>query len=145
VPQRKRAERRATPIHLIDTNVLLRFLIGDDPPKAARAKALMQRVERGEETIELVDEVVTETAWTLERFYKVPRAEIARNLAAVLSFSGMRASSRSVVLLALQVYATSTADFVDCVLAARARHKNVGVYTFDETDFKKLGVAWETP
>lgn len=32
MPRRRRAEgRAATPLHLIDTNVILRFLIGDDP------------------------------------------------------------------------------------------------------------------
>ena len=47
MPRRKKDSRQAG--HLLDTNVLMRFLIGDDPPKAARAKALMERVERGED------------------------------------------------------------------------------------------------
>ncbi len=144
MPRRRKGESRAAvPLHLPDTNVILRFLIGDDEPKAARATALMERVERGEEWIELADEVVTETVWTLESFYKVPRAETAQKLAGLVSLPGIRVASRDVVLQALHLYASSGADFVDCLLAARSRERGFPVYAFDETDFKRLNVSWE--
>lgn len=146
MPRRKKGEGRpAAPVHLLDTNVILRFLVGDDPPKAARAAALMKRVERAEETVEVSDEVLTETVWTLESFYKVPRIETARKLAAFLTLSGVRVSSRELVLQALQIYASSNADFVDCLLTARSRHRKIPVYTFDETDFRKMDIVWEKP
>jgi predicted nucleic-acid-binding protein len=145
VPQRKRAEPPAARIPLVDTNVLIRFLIGDDPPKAAKAKALMQRVEGGDEAVDLVEGVVVETVWTLERHYKVPRLDIAQRLAAILSYPGIRSRSRGLLLQALQTYATLNVDFVDCLLAARSKDRSAFVYTFDETDFKKLGADWKTP
>jgi predicted nucleic-acid-binding protein len=146
VPRRKKAEeRQPLLIHLLDTNVILRFLIGDDPTKAARATGLMKRVERGQEIVDIPEEVLTETVWTLESFYKVPRAETARHLAGLLSFSGVRTHSRGVLIQALQGYASSNADFVDCMLAARSQHRKVPVYTFDQTDFKTLEADWEMP
>jgi uncharacterized protein len=146
VPQRKKVEsQRTVPYHLIDTNVILRFLIGDDPPKAARATALMSRVERNQEVVEISDEVLTETVWTLESFYRVPRSEAAQNLAALLNLSGVRMDKRDVLLQALQNYASSSADFVDCLLAARSQRRKIPVYTFDESDFKKLDADWEKP
>jgi predicted nucleic acid-binding protein len=146
VPRRKKGDGRpAPPLHPLDTNVILRFLIADDPPRAARAAALMDRVERAEESVELADEVVTETVWTLESFYKVPRAEIVERLAALLNLPGVRAVSRDAILHALHLYASSGADFVDCLLAARSRQRGVPIYTFDETDFKRLNVSWDKP
>ena len=146
MPRPKKDKKRpAVPLHLIDTNVILRFLIGDDQPKAGRAAALMDRVERGEECVELPDEVLTETVWTLESYYEVPRAETTQKLAALLNFAGVRTTSPGTVLQALHLYASSKADFVDCLLAARSRERGVPVYTFDETDFKRLNVAWEKP
>jgi predicted nucleic-acid-binding protein len=146
VPRRKKADQvGAVSVHLIDTNVLLRFLIGDDPAKAVRANALMERVERGEEAVDIPDEVLTETVWTLESFYKVPRTEVAQSLTGLLNLSGVHSRQRDVLVQALQDYANSNADFVDCMLAARSRHRRIPVYTFDETDFKKLHVAWEKP
>jgi predicted nucleic acid-binding protein len=74
VPRRKKVNSpQSTPLHLIDTNVILRFLIGDDPPKAARAAALMERLEHGAEEVLLPEEVLTETVWTLESLYEANR------------------------------------------------------------------------
>ena len=144
MPQRKKDEKAAR-VHLIDTNILLRFLIGDDPPKATRAKALMKRVENAEELVEIPPEVLTETVWTLKSFYRVPPPEIAQRLTEILSFSGDRSDSREALLKALQTYGTSNADFVDCLLAARSDEQKKIVYTFDESDFKKLPGSWEKP
>jgi uncharacterized protein len=146
VPRRKKAERApTTPLHFIDTNVILRFLIGDDPPKATRATALFERVERGQERVVVPEEVLTETVWTLQSFYEIPREETAQKLAALLSFAGVQAASRDVLLQSLHIYASSNADFVDCLLAARCRESGIPVYTFDETDFKRLKVPWHKP
>jgi predicted nucleic-acid-binding protein len=143
-PRNARA-RRSVPVHLVDTNVILRYLIGDDPPSAAKATALMKRVERAEEEIFLPDDIVAETVWTLQSYCKVPRQEIADRLIALLSFAGVRVSARNTLRESLHLYATTGADFPDCLLAARSRHRAMPVYTFDETDFKKLGCAWEEP
>jgi predicted nucleic-acid-binding protein len=125
--------------------VIIRFLIGDDPSKAARATELMARVESAKEIVEIPESVVTETVWTLESYYKVPRAETAQNLGKLLCFPGVRVESRDVFLQALYHYSNTSADFVDCMLAARSQHEKLPVYTFDETDFKKLGVDWQAP
>lgn len=119
--------------------------MGDDLEKSARTVSLMERVELGREIVEIPEAVVTETVWTLESFYRVPRIEIAQNLAALLSLVGVRVQWRETLLMALQFYASSRADFVDCILAASSKHKDISVYTFDETDFKKLDVRWEKP
>ena len=98
----KDKQRPAIPVHLLDTNVILRHLIGDDSAKAARATALLERVDRGEEIVEIPDEVQTETVWTLQSYYQVPRSETARNLATILSFAGVRVTAPEVCLEALR-------------------------------------------
>jgi predicted nucleic-acid-binding protein len=133
------------PIHLVDTNVLLRFLIGDDPPRAECAAALIGRVEEGKEAVRITDEVLTETVWTLESYYHIPRGEIAARLIALTSIRGVQVPSRAAATHALQLFAAGRADFVDCFLAARGAETGVPVYTFDETDFRKLPAKWESP
>lgn len=63
MPRRAKARPQRRPLHLVDTNIILRFLIGDDPPRAARAKALMEKVESGSESVGITDEVLTEIVW----------------------------------------------------------------------------------
>jgi len=131
--------------HLIDTNVLLRYLVGDVTPQAEKARALMERLEAGTERAEVLEGVVTETAWTLESFYRVPRPEIAEKLATVLLFRGVRTPQKGVLISALARFGSTSADFVDCLLAARAQQRDAAIYSFDARDFRRLGIAWEPP
>jgi predicted nucleic-acid-binding protein len=131
--------------HLVDTNVILRYLIGDIPAQAAKSGALMERLEAGAERAEIMESVVAETVWTLESFYKVSRPEIAERLAAILNFRGVLAAKKGVLINALARFGSTSADFVDCLLAAQAQRKTLTVYSFDAKDFRRLGVAWEAP
>jgi predicted nucleic-acid-binding protein len=131
--------------HLVDTNVILRYLIGDIPAHAAKSGALMERLEAGAERAEILESVVAETVWTLESFYKVSRPEIAERLAAILNFRGVLAAKKGVLINALARFGSTSADFVDCLLAAQAQRKNLSVYSFDAKDFRRLGVTWEAP
>lgn len=132
-------------VHLIDTNVILRYLIGDIPAHAARSAALMERLESGAERAEIIESVISEAVWTMESFYKVSRSEIAERLAAILTFRGVMAPRKGVLISALARFGSTSADFVDCLLAAQAQQRNLIVYSFNAKDFRRLGVAWETP
>ena len=131
--------------HLIDTNIILRYLMGDVPAQTAKASALMERLESGAERAELLESVIAEIVWTMESFYGVPRSEIAEKLAAILRFRGIQAARKGALVNALARYSTTSADYVDCLLAAKAAQRKLIVYTFDAKDFRRLGVTWETP
>lgn len=132
-------------VHLIDTNVILRYLVGDIPAQATKSVALMERLESGTERVEILESVIAESVWTLESFYGVSRPEIAEKLATILTFRGVRASKKGLLISALARFGSTSADFVDCLLAAKAQQRNLAVYTFDARDFRRLGVAWEAP
>ena len=105
----------------------------------------MERLEAGTERAEILESVVAEAVWTLESFYKVPRAEIAERLAAILNFHGVLVAKKGVLVNALARFGSTSVDFVDCLLAAQAQQRNLTVYSFDAKDFRRLGVAWEPP
>ncbi len=131
--------------HLIDTNVILRYLMGDNPAQAARASALMERLESGAERAEVLETVIAEAVWTLDSFYQVPRPEIAEKLAAILRFPGVKARAKGILISALARFSKTTADFVDCLLAARSLRGKLPIYSFDAKDFRRLSVPWEPP
>ena len=132
-------------LHLVDANIILRYLIGDSPVQAAKSMELMERLEAGVERAEILESVVAEAVWTLESFYKVSRPEIAERLAAILNFRGVLAAKKRILISALARFGSTSADFVDCLLAAQAQQRNLTVYSFDAKDFRRLGVAWEAP
>ena len=131
---------------LVDTNVLLRFLLGDDPVQSPKATALMRRVEQGKEHVLIEDGVLAETVWVLEKGLKVPRAEVVRQLVQLIDLGGVHSSGGKRVLFeALSNYGRTSCDIVDCLLAARARSRRTKVYSFDVTDFRRLNCDWEEP
>ncbi len=51
----------------VDTNVLLRLLVGDDPAQAAKARRLFDRADAEHKAIWVADSVLVELVWTLGR------------------------------------------------------------------------------
>ncbi|HLF92254.1 MAG TPA: PIN domain-containing protein, partial [Planctomycetota bacterium] len=68
----------------LDTNVLVRFLVEDDPKQSARAAALVKRAVRDQDPLFLSQIVVCETVWVLETAYEFDRGRIAQVLVELL-------------------------------------------------------------
>ena len=137
---------RRTKVALVDTNVVLRFLLADDPLHFPRAAALWERVDKDLERVAIGEGVLVECVWVLLKVKGVPRVEVARHLSQILAFDGVRVTgSKRVLLDALALFARTSTDIVDCLLAARARAARSTVYTFDETDFRRLNCDWKAP
>ena len=101
----------------LDTNVLLRLFVEDDPAQSARARRHV-----GEATAEepcLINSVVlAEFAWALSKKMKQKRAEVARLIEEVLSADDLYIPDRRAVERALAAYRSGRADFPDYFLAA---------------------------
>jgi predicted nucleic-acid-binding protein len=99
----------------LDTNVLVRYLVGDDPIQASRARRAIERGERF-----LVDGVVLcELVWVLESGYGFSRADIAGVLERILATAQFEIESKDLALTALDDFRRSGADFADCLIGRR--------------------------
>ena len=65
---------------LIDTNVIIRYLVGDHAEFLAKAAALFEAVETGETQIVILDNVIMEAFFVLTKFYQLPKAEVIDDL-----------------------------------------------------------------
>jgi predicted nucleic acid-binding protein len=128
-----------TPRYLVDTNVLLRFLIGEPAPQAAAARKLFTRAAKGDVVLDVSPVIVAETFYTLTSFYGVDRKAAAGKLALLLRQHGVRVREEAQVLLALGLLQTANVGFADAYLAAGAEAEKVAVASFDK-DFEKLKV-----
>lgn len=130
-------------VYLIDTNVVLRYLLGDHPEFSPKAEAFMFDVSKGVKKAEILDVVIVECIYVMEKYYEIPKTEIVEKLSGILNFSGIVNPDRSEILEALLKYENSNIDIVDCILAARSSPEKV-VISFDK-DMKKLKAVSETP
>lgn len=130
----------------LDTNVLLRYFTTGDPDKARRAKALLERVERGGEKVITSALVVFETVFTLERTYKVPKDTIRIMVRDVLSLPGVQLAGKGLCLRALELYVTRNISFADAYNAVYMQSRRLSeIYSWD-TDFDNIeGLARVEP
>lgn len=63
-------------VPLLDTNILLRHLLGDNSQQSPKATAYLQRIEQGALRVRTADTVIVETVFTLQRSYQQPKAKI---------------------------------------------------------------------
>ncbi|MBW2116300.1 MAG: PIN domain-containing protein [Deltaproteobacteria bacterium] len=130
-------------VYLIDTNVVLRYLLGDHPEFSPKAEAVMTDVSTGSKKAEILDIVIVECVYVMEKFYKIPKTEIVEKLSSLLNFTGIVNPDRSELLEAVLKFKDSNVDIVDCILAACSSPEKV-VISFDK-DMKKLKAVSETP
>jgi predicted nucleic-acid-binding protein len=122
---------------LIDTNLIIRYLVQDHEKHAKAAEKLFDACDRGELVMVVLSAVVAECVFVLDSFYRRTRAEIASALGTLVSSPGVEISDASVHLDALKRYRETKVHFVDCLIAATAAAENTSVATFDQ-DFRRF-------
>jgi len=125
-------------MRFVDTNILLRFLTNDDAVKAKRVLLLLKRVEEGKEKIITSPLVIFELIFTLDKFYKVSRDDIAETVSAIIGLEGFAVEFKTVFISALKLFADKNISFAEAFNASVMKSKNIAeIYSYD-TDFDKI-------
>ena len=122
---------------LVDTNLIVRYLVQDHDKHARAAGKLFDACDRGDVVIVVLPVVLAECVFVLESFYRHPRAAIASALGGLISSPGVEIDEVTLYLDALDRYQRTKFHVVDCLIAAAAVAKNLPVSTFDQ-DFRKF-------
>ena len=119
-------------MQLVDTNIILRYVLVDDEELSPLAKAIIQAGD-AMATVE----VLTEAVYVLKSVYGVPRREISECLINFIESSGITMAEEDVVIKALSIFMSNNSGFIDCILAAYATVRGLQAQTFDK-DLRKL-------
>ena len=102
----------------LDTNVLLRVLLDDDPAQSKRARELLAAHGQAHGSVRLCDVVLLETLWTLKRQFGHGRSTLAGIFKRLLDEPAFALSDRERLADVLHRYINSKADIGDCFIAA---------------------------
>ena len=121
-------------LELLDTNVFVRHLRQDHPDHSPRATALLEQIERGELKVRVLDTVVFETVFTLQSFYRQPRAAIRDGLLPLLEMPGIILPGKRWLRQVFDLYVQEPRySFADCYqIVAVRRLKLTGIVSFDQ-------------
>lgn len=99
----------------LDTNVVLRLLLADDPDQAQRAREYIEHASAAARCwINRI--VLCEAVWVLERSYRYGREQIASTVELLLEADEIQIEDAVVVRSALYAYRISQAGFADCLI-----------------------------
>lgn len=105
----------------VDTNVLARFLVADDPEQSARVRRCLERAERDRDHLFVSIPVTLELLWVLRSVYEVPRSEIIEALAGLLDLSCLRFEAADRLRAMTEEARFSGLDLADLLIALTAR------------------------
>ena len=117
---------------LVDTNIILRYLLQDDAELFEKASAVLEKVKTGQEKVIILESVLTECVYVLLKVYRISRATIAESLRTLFHYKGIANPDKLDLIDSIDIFSQSNLSFVDCILCAKARNNAMPLYTFDE-------------
>ena len=123
----------------LDTNILVRWLVRDDPIQAGRVERLLQS---GDSFLVPVT-VLIELEWVLRSRYGVPKERFVELLGNLLEVPVLKLQHEAAIERALQNYSTLNVDFSDCVhLGMCAESECLPFLTFDKAATRLVGAEF---
>jgi predicted nucleic-acid-binding protein len=125
----------------LDTNVLVRYIMQDDPKQAAKATKLIESLTPAEPGfVTLV--TVLELFWVLTASFDLSRVQIVEVFDALIRSKQLLVEQADQVLRALRVYGAGSADFPDCLIERTAKAAGCDkVMTLDVGASKQAGMT----
>jgi predicted nucleic-acid-binding protein len=118
----------------LDTNVLVRYLVRDDPAQTARADRLIESRCTPEHPGRIAIVTLCELYWVLRRGYGYRQSDILRVVRGLLSAADLDLENPALVWSALQTCERGKAGFADYVIAqSNALAGAKPTFTFDAT------------
>lgn len=106
--------------YAVDANVILRFVLGDDPALSAKAIAVFKAMEAGEVTLACDPVNLAEAVCVLTSYYKASCADIANALLPLVKAAGFRMPEKDRYLRALEFFGQGVLRFGDACACATA-------------------------
>jgi predicted nucleic-acid-binding protein len=123
----------------LDTNVLLRYLVQDDPTQSPKAIAIIERRLTRQEPgfVSLV--CILEIVWVLGSLLKRTRWEIAYHIEMILAADTLQVQNEQEVYQGVIALRNGTGTFEDALIGALGKWWGCSTtFTFDQNAAKRL-------
>ncbi|MEO8425508.1 MAG: PIN domain-containing protein [Verrucomicrobiota bacterium] len=117
---------------VLDTNVLLRFFLQDDPKQSPAATAFFKKAEDENIDLFLQDATVAEVTFVMDRVFRRSRIQIANALLDFIQNPFVTVQNPVVLTDALLRYRNHSIDFPEALVGALAVSMKVPAVSFDK-------------
>jgi predicted nucleic-acid-binding protein len=124
----------------LDTNILIRYFIKDDPEQTRLAVNLIDSFTRTEPGWIGVA-IFMELDWVLNRVFKLKKDRVVKIFNTLLVSRELVVENAETVREALQLYRSRNVDFTDCLIASAAKAAGCSrTLTFDRIAARGAGM-----
>lgn len=113
--------------NLIDTNLIIRFLVNDDPKKVTKVEKLLK--DKNNKNI-LPDTVIAEIIWVLSSYYSLNKKEASEKIRALIHVDTIECNA-FLINRALTLWEENNISYIDAYLAAVVELGNITLYSYD--------------
>lgn len=128
----------------LDTDVLVRYLVGDHAEQSKAARRLADTLT-SDKPAYVCREVLVELVRVLERCYGFSREEISRALLEMHVTDEIVLETADDIALCAVLYRRGIADFRDLIVVAASRRAEAPLYTFDRSTASRLDAVELVP
>jgi predicted nucleic acid-binding protein len=121
----------------IDTNILLRWLLGDHKELSPKAEIIVQEAKPS--TLLVTDIIVAEIVYVLRGTGR-DRQQTSEALLLIGRTEAFKYENEELIMEVTRLLTEIKLDFADCYLLARARRERLSLETFDRS-LRKLYLA----
>jgi predicted nucleic-acid-binding protein len=124
----------------IDTNILVRLFVQDDPEQSVRVDSLLQSLSASSPGF-VPSVALAELAWVLRKQYGVSKPQFISHIQQLLDSPEIVLENEAALKQALRTFGNTKADFADCLIERVCFQAGCArTLTFDATAAKSSGM-----
>lgn len=117
----------------IDTNILVRFLVGDDELQAEKVYNIFKKAEANKNELFVPLLVILELIWVLESVYQIQRKEIIDSISDLILMPILKFEQQTALQKLIYAAPKNTYGLSDLIIAHSAKEQGCEkVMTFDK-------------
>lgn len=111
----------------LDTNVVMRYFLDDHVELSENARQIIDC----DTDLFLCEGVCAEIVYVLSKVYLVEREIIKQTMGEFIDKENIHVSNKKLVSNSLELFASQSLDYMDCLLCAYNHIENIKIVTFD--------------
>ncbi len=123
---------------LLDTNVILRFILQDHPIYALKSEKIFKKIDNGEIKVYISWIVIFETVFVMQNTHKLSKDEIQGKLIPILNLENVKIEQENLIKSTFDYFIKKNISLADAYHVALMNKRKINqIYSFDK-DFDKF-------